>query len=352
MTRKGPGTIVRQRRAGKWWQRRPLRPKVGRVRLNNFMNVPLSIGMITRTLVGAVAVRRRRLMGWFAVTMAISGSLQGQTVFCVENNGKLEVVQRASHSEAFVQENGTWVGYPNGPFLVKPAPEYLPALVTIHNRHFGKGRRAISDSGPSSARLVHAGRFVYTADLETTTPLTHVVLVLELGGEKEQDTMFWAHEVRDMLPNRLERVSVDVMTNLKLRGIHLKRTYLYSNGLEVFTSELPQMLREVALNKIVAKRMAGQTGAVDVVARPLFAPEAQFPEKLSTSAKGDATVVFRVDAKGFVLEPAVTSSSLPELSAPALAAIQQWRFVPAMKSGIPVESRGSYTFHFEVPSSW
>lgn len=293
-----------------------------------------------------VLFRKTRHAAIGAVLVAATAAeTHGQNVFCVVNEGKLEVVQRANRNRALVQENNQWVPYVDGPFTLRPATEYFPALITIHNRRFGKGGNAISDDGPSSVHLVQAGRFIYTADLEASSPLQNVVLVLVLGGRNDED-MFYVHEVNDMVPNRLERVSIDVITQYKLHGIHLKRTLLFSNGHEVFTSELPSVARERALDTLVAKRLDLSR---DAKIQPLFAPDPVFPPKLKSSLKGDATVVFKVDAAGHVTEPSVTQAALPDFADAALEVIRQWRFVPATKAGVAVEARGAYTFHFELP---
>jgi TonB family protein len=63
-------------------------------------------------------------------------------------------------------------------------------------------------------------------------------------------------------------------------------------------------------------------------------------------AQAQVTVLFKVDAKGLVTDAKIIDSNNPEFVAPALDAVRQWKFAPAIKNGQPVESRATQTFVF------
>jgi periplasmic protein TonB len=55
--------------------------------------------------------------------------------------------------------------------------------------------------------------------------------------------------------------------------------------------------------------------------------------------EGRVVVSFTVTASGDVAGAAVVSSTQRRLEKPALEAIRKWKFMPAMKAGVPVSSR-------------
>lgn len=63
---------------------------------------------------------------------------------------------------------------------------------------------------------------------------------------------------------------------------------------------------------------------------------------------GSVYLVVDLDAEGAVVDASVQSSTHPELEPPALAAVRQWRFSPALRDDVPVPSRVGVPFHFEA----
>lgn len=276
---------------------------------------------------------------------AVALPLAAQTALFVDNHGKLELVGQVNQRTALVREDGKWIPFDDVPVVLKPAPEYVPILVTIENRTFRKGERAISDNGTSPVHLVHAGRFVYNADFKADSNLEHVVLVLMLKGEKDGEHVY-LHELGDLKAHQLRHISIDEVTPYRLFGVRLAHTYLYVNGREVFTSEIHQEQRVVALDAMVAKRVAA---AKDAEIKPLAVVDPIYPEGLKSKVKGDAVVAVTVDARGHVVEPTVVSATEPAFGEAAIRAIREWRFVPAVKNGEPVEGKATVPFAFAPP---
>jgi periplasmic protein TonB len=65
---------------------------------------------------------------------------------------------------------------------------------------------------------------------------------------------------------------------------------------------------------------------------------------------GLVTLRVVVNENGDVLERTVTKSSRPEFEAPALEAVQQWKFKPAKKGGIAVKATISIPIKFTAES--
>lgn len=63
------------------------------------------------------------------------------------------------------------------------------------------------------------------------------------------------------------------------------------------------------------------------------------PEMRSKKAEGLVTLIFIVDESGRVTEPKVANSSHPAFDKPALQAVRQWKFEPAVRGGKRVPCR-------------
>lgn len=65
-------------------------------------------------------------------------------------------------------------------------------------------------------------------------------------------------------------------------------------------------------------------------------------------AAAEVTVAFTVNAAGRVTEATIVESNNPDFVKPALEAVRQWTFTPAIKDGKPVASQLEQTFTFNV----
>ena len=68
-------------------------------------------------------------------------------------------------------------------------------------------------------------------------------------------------------------------------------------------------------------------------------------EAIRRKLEGVVHVAFRIDEQGQVREARIVGS-VPLLDAAALAAVQQWQFVPAQKDGKPVASTAKSPVYF------
>ena len=73
---------------------------------------------------------------------------------------------------------------------------------------------------------------------------------------------------------------------------------------------------------------------IDQKPRAVFQAAPQFPASMrGKKLEGLVTLIFVVDAAGKVLEPRVEESTHPAFDRPALEALRQWKFEPALKNG-------------------
>lgn len=96
-----------------------------------------------------------------------------------------------------------------------------------------------------------------------------------------------------------------------------------------------------------AKPPAAASG--DSAAHPLAQPLPTLPDDLREQAyQTVATARFLVHADGSVEVDLIRPTPNPRLNQILLTALRQWRFFPAMQSGLPVESRLDIRVHFNV----
>lgn len=71
-----------------------------------------------------------------------------------------------------------------------------------------------------------------------------------------------------------------------------------------------------------------------------FRAEPQFPYEMKRqNISGEVTLEFIVDSKGDVRDVTVVNSTHPEFEAPAIHAVQKWKFRPGRKGGKAVSTR-------------
>jgi protein TonB len=83
-------------------------------------------------------------------------------------------------------------------------------------------------------------------------------------------------------------------------------------------------------------------GEIDQKPRAIFQAAPVFPNELrGKKLEGVVTVLFVVDPTGKVVQPRVEKSSHPAFEKPALDAVKQWKFEPAIKGGqrVPCKMR-------------
>jgi protein TonB len=73
-----------------------------------------------------------------------------------------------------------------------------------------------------------------------------------------------------------------------------------------------------------------------------------YPAELrKVKAEGVVSLIFIVDETGRVVNPKVEKATRPEFEKPALDAVRQWRFEPAMKGGKRVSCRMRVPMRFQ-----
>ena len=220
--------------------------------------------------------------------------------------------------------------------------EYLPMFVSIRNAEVTTSSMAI---GSSRANMNREFRFV--CNLETAYSLNHVFIVILLRNRAGESGIF-LFGVGRLEPREPTPFRATVPMNMDNEEGRYE-VYLFSAGRELFHSMMPVGVADSALNRMVRQRIKD---VKDSPVKPFVGPAPEFPKALRRKKiDGTATVSFTVDPRGRVGDPAVVSASQPEFGEAALAAIRQWRFLPGVKDGRPVESRAEMPFEFTSPKN-
>jgi len=123
------------------------------------------------------------------------------------------------------------------------------------------------------------------------------------------------------------------------------------------TTKLPPKMKDGKAVKFVARapflfKVEDDEGpAADNVPKPVLRNAIQPVYPAALAAKGEvggAILELTVSANGFPTAVKALRSSHPEFEQAAIAAVNQWAFVPAKKDGVPVESRFRIALAFET----
>lgn len=80
-------------------------------------------------------------------------------------------------------------------------------------------------------------------------------------------------------------------------------------------------------------------------ALPIVSPDPVFgPEQLD-GMSGDEAIEITIDEQGNIIATRVLQSLGPQVDERVLAALQQWRFSPATKNGVPIASKQDVHYH-------
>lgn len=208
-------------------------------------------------------------------------------------------------------------------------PEFLPAFVSVRGLKVYSSGVMLSDSGSQINNEFH-----FNAQFETPYALDDVYLVLEMTLA-DSGSSFFLYEVGNMRANRLYPVSVVANSGYPLGSGHFQ-FHLYSAGLEVLHSEQPFAMREQMLDGLIARRIKDRPDGPPSV---FFGPAPDYPAKLQKSkTSGQVKLQVRIRPTGAVVDATLVSATEPAMGEAALTAVRQWRFLPRIKNGQPVET--------------
>jgi protein TonB len=71
------------------------------------------------------------------------------------------------------------------------------------------------------------------------------------------------------------------------------------------------------------------------------------PEDLRGIGEGNVVVEITIDEGGTIVNKSVVQSMGPAIDGRVLAALENWRFRPATRDGVPIPSKQDVVYHFK-----
>ena len=277
-----------------------------------------------------------------ALLAALAPIARAQHLLVVMDDDKPLVVVGAHGMWPEVMEEGKLRTIHGNRFALLEHGEYLPLYVAVRHPQV-----------KTSAVMMNAGEgtinreFHFYGELETAYTLDDVYLVIVLKNDRGEKGLF-LFEV-GQLESRVPR-QIDLVVPMQLDSApgHYD-LYMFTRGRELFQTMMPIGAMEQALNRMVAERIRDLR---DAPPQPFVGPEPEYPRALlKQKVSGSATIGFRLDARGRAWEPVVVAASRPEFGEAALAVINDWRFLPKVRNGRPVETKVELPFDFSPPAA-
>lgn len=282
----------------------------------------------------------RRILSIMMILGAGMPPLAAQNILFTDRDGKFLAVREARGNRPLVEVNGKMVLADGKRFALQKTEDYLPVFISV--RELDVKTHYVNMEG---AAINHD--FIFRARLETPYQLDDVFIVLELDTETAGKVLY-LQEVGKMEARHSRLITATVRMPAAL-GDGRYYFHLFSGGREVLHSEIPPLQREVVVDRMTARRIAGVKDAAPAL---FVGPTPEYPSTLLKSrAVGQAIISARIGANGRVMNPAIKSATDPAFGQSALAAVRLWRFLPQVKAGRPVETEADIPFDFAPPAN-
>jgi len=264
--------------------------------------------------------------------------LQAQHLLFAKSGDAMHVVKRVVQQTPYVDDGTGKLVPAERTYAFRAAPEFLPAFVTVHNLNVRYQALQV-DGGNQINR-----EFRFDASFESAYPLDDVFVVLDLNSEHIGKAIF-LHEIGRMAPHEPTRLDLAFPITENF-GAGKFQLHIYANGAELLHSKMSPEAVERALNKSVRHRIEGVQNAA---AQPFIGPDPEYPAQLQKKKlNGSALLAFTITPHGQIFDPVVKSATDPAFGQAALVAIRQWRFLPKVVNGQPVESHAEMPFEFKA----
>ncbi len=262
-----------------------------------------------------------------------------QTALYVDHNHEFCLVRRVVRDEPYIDNGkGKFVRVRGNDYALRRVPEFAPYYVAIR----GLGVSTLSTKVLESGSELNQ-RLEFRAEFESAYTLNNVFVVLELKGEKGAPALL-VREVGRLVAREPKAVRISgELAFVMGRGQY--QVHVYSEGTELFHTEMSPAMIEQSLDAMVKRRIAG---VADADPKPFTGPAPEYPAKLRTAGvKGEVLIGFKISPTGRVLEPHIVEATDPSFGDAALSAARQWRFLPMVRDGRPRASAAEMPFVFE-----
>ncbi len=264
--------------------------------------------------------------------------LSAQLAFFAEHDGKFMLVHNVSGDQPCVQDKGKLVPVFSNRLALRPVKEFMPFFVSVRDVKTWDTYDQLETSAINYC-------LYFSATFESPFALDDTFIVLDMHTDRRGHVLF-VHQIGPLRAGIPDPVFLQVPVAGEV-GSGKYHYHVFFRGVEVLTSDLPPPVREAALDKMVADRIAGEDAAP---VRVFIGPDPVYPRTLlQAGTRGRAVVDFLVDARGRVREAKLKSATNPAFGTATLTAIRDWRFLPQVVRGRPVETKIEMPFDFAPP---
>lgn len=265
----------------------------------------------------------------------------GQTALFAQSGKTFRLVREVILHRPYVQDDRGKLVAADGPgFGLRTVPEYAPVYVSVSHLRVGSQALELENSGTDINR-----EFDFHAEFESPYRLEHVFVVLDMNTARVGKVLF-LQGIGELGPREPRTVDIVVPMSTNIgRGRY--QLHIYSDGAEVFQSQMPFEYIEGKLDEMVRRRIKGVQNASP---RPFVGPSPEYPAKLlRAKVSGEAVIDFTINENGMVVDPAIARATDPAFGESALAAARMWRFLPRVRDGRPVATKVAMPFLFKLP---
>jgi|GEM_PF-1919341 len=260
--------------------------------------------------------------------LAITPRASAQNAFVVNEDGRLRMVREIRNGFPEIDVDGKLQQAYGRRFGLVKAPAYLPGFVALPK--FNVTTRHLEIIG-GAARMNYEMEIQGIAKSDVT--LKNCFFVLELTTWKDTSVVF--SRMPDLEAGKEEDFDLNFQLEIPLEeGNYI--VHIFSDGVELLHSRMPAAYLAAQKQKTDDFWSGRKKEFHAVPTRPV---RAVYPiELMANVLEGRVKVSCRINTRGEVESAEVVECNHPAFSEPALAAVRQWKFDPAVKDRRLVES--------------
>lgn len=260
--------------------------------------------------------------------LAIAPRASAQNAFVVNEDGRFRLVKEIRNGFPQIEVDGKLQRSYGRRFALIKAPFYLPGLVALPKFIVRTHHLEMIDS---AARLNYELEIRGSAKADVT--LKNCFFVLELTTWKDTSVVF--ARMPDLEAGKEEEFNLNFQLEVPIEEGHYM-VHIFSDGVELLHSKMPAAYLAEQKQKTDDFGSGRRTEFPAVPARTV---RAVYPAELKANVlEGQVKVSCRINTRGEVVSAEVVECNHPAFSEPALAAVRQWKFDPAVKDRRFVES--------------
>ena len=270
------------------------------------------------------AARRVLVIGM----LALASRGLAQNAFVASEDGRFRLVKEIRHGHPLVEADGKLTASYSRKFALLKATAYRQEFVTVPK--FTVQTHHLVGIG-TGVRINY--ELEIRGSAKSDVALEKCFFVLELMSENDTTVTF--AEMPNLKAGKEEEFSLVFRLQTPLEEGRYA-LHFFSDGVELLHSKMPPPYLEAQKQKTQDFWSGQKQDFRAILSRPV---RAVYPREFKGQAlEGQVKVKCRINVQGDVESAEIVECIYPAFAEPALAAVRQWKFDPAVKDGRLVES--------------